>query len=229
MKKRLADTGKYALTVLGPWIDESFIFTINSSLNYLNIGRWMKTHGYQPGRRFGDRYQLFDWLASSLAEKRVLYLEFGVYHGHSMAYWSRLLKNPGSHLHGFDSFEGLPEAWNTQIGAGLFSTGGVLPAIDDPRVAFFKGWFADTLPGYAVPDHDQLIVNIDADLYSSSQVVLEWLGSRMAVGTLLYFDEFSDRFHELRAFDEFVAVSGLRFELVGATRTLTNVAFRRIA
>jgi len=50
----------------------------------------------------------------------------------------------------------------------------------------------------------------------------------MAVGTCLLFDEFSDRLHELRAFEEFWAARpGWDFRLVGCDRILARVAFER--
>ena len=112
---------------------------------------------------------------------------------------------------------------------GLFSTSGVVPVLDDPRVTFFKGWFRRGPPHYSVPDHDRLVVNLDADLYSSTACVLGFLKSSMPVGTFLYFDEFSDRLHELRAFDEFLSATEMHFRVVGASKALTHVAFQRTA
>ena len=72
---------------------------------------------------------------------RVLYLEFGVFDGRAThVTGQKLLRHPESHLHGFDSFEGLPESWaGMDRGKGYFSTNGVIPQIDDARVRFFKG------------------------------------------------------------------------------------------
>lgn len=56
-------------------------------------------------------------------------------------------------LHGFDSFEGLPERWNADHAKGHFSTAGQIPEIADNRVTFFKGWFKEILREYAPPAH----------------------------------------------------------------------------
>jgi hypothetical protein len=92
---------------------------------------------------------------------------------------------------------------------------GRLPQIDDPRVSFQKGLFSDTLPGLKLPKHDLLVLNMDADLYSSTAYVLNTLRDRIAVGTYIYFDEFSDSKHELRAFDEFWRPRGGRSSFWG--------------
>jgi hypothetical protein len=64
-----------------------------------------------------------------------------------------------------------------------------------------------------------MVVNFDADLYSSTKV---------RVGAYLYFDEFNDRHHELRAFDEFLKETGMKFKAVGADQILSHVIFQRI-
>jgi hypothetical protein len=135
------------------------------------------------------------------------------------------LSDPDSHLHGFDSFVGLPTDWILDRPAGFFSTGGKPPDVDDPRVRFFVGWFEDTLPAYQFPDYDRLVINIDADLYSSTAVVLAFVRDRLTPGTFLYFDEFNHQADERRAFDELVSSSSMQFRLVGATRGLAGVMF----
>ena len=132
-------------------------------------------------------------------------------------------------MHGFDSFEGLPENWLPQRPKGHFSLEGQVPKIDDPRIQFFGGWFEATLPDYKLPAHDVLVLNFDADLYSSTIFVLNTLERAIVPGTYIYFDEFNHRFHELRAFAEFTERTGMRCSLLGATRCLAEVLFQRIA
>jgi hypothetical protein len=110
---------------------------------------------------------------------------------------------------------------------GYFSLGGAVPQLDDCRVQFFKGWFEETLPKYSCPPHDVLVLNLDADLYSSTMSVLNRFADDIIPGTYIYFDEFNHQFHELRAFDEFVSKSGMIFELLGTSRTMKHTLFRR--
>ena len=201
---------------------------LNAAINYIETGRWLNEQKLVPQVRAGRPHELFDLIIRDVADQDVLYLEFGVFRGDSMRYWSRRLKNPRAKLHGFDSFEGLPEAWNIDSPQGHFSTNGAIPIIKDSRVKFFKGWFNETLPGYQMPPHDRLVVDMDADLYSSTIYVLKALESSIVPGTYIYFDEFADRENELRAFSEFVQDTEMRFELIAANRENSKVVFRRV-
>jgi hypothetical protein len=202
---------------------------LGAALNYVAVGSWMQVHGYDTSKRFATREEVFDAIAVEVADKEVLYLEFGVFSGRATRYWSKLLRNPNSKIHGFDSFEGLPEAWLQHRPKGHFSTNGSVPQIDDDRIQWFKGWFENTLPGYQCPRHEILVINIDADLYSSTKCVLDNLRSAIVPGTYIYFDELNHCQHELRAFEELIVETGMKFSLVGVTRTLAHACFRRVA
>jgi Macrocin-O-methyltransferase (TylF) len=214
-----AATAKNILTRIGAAIPMP-------ALNYLFVGNWMRSNRFDVRHRFDTREALFNRMAAEIADCRVLYLEFGVFEGRATRMWSKLLRNPRSYLHGFDSFEGLPEQFTVDRGPGYFSTNGRIPKIDDPRVTFFKGWFNETLTNYKPPEHDVLVLNMDADLYSSTSYVLKLLCDIIQPGSFLYFDEFNHRQHELSAFEHFCRETGKEFELFGVTTTLEHVAFR---
>ena len=204
------------------------VYELNGVFNYLHVGWWLRARGYSSGVRTQSREELFELIAAEAGERQVLYLEFGVHEGDSVRLWARLLRNPVSHLHGFDSFLGLPHDWSLEgHPRGHFSTGGAVPEIDDPRVRFFPGWFEDTLPDYEWPDHEVLVVMLDADLYSSTQTVLRFAAEKLVPGSFLYFDQFHHRADELRAFSEFLEERGMKFTLRGATRQLSSVLFQR--
>src|SRR5215469_16773519 len=163
---------KYCLTRAGELASAGMIHNLDAAINYLEVGRWMRANGYDTTCRAERREQLFEIVAAQVAQRDVLYMEFGVYRGATTRYWSKLLHNPRSKLHGFDSFEGLPESWLPQRPKGHFSLEGQVPQVDDPRIQFFQGWFEQTLPDYRFPPHDVLVLNFDADLYSSTIFVL---------------------------------------------------------
>ena len=96
-------------------------------------------------------------------------------------------------------------------------------------MSFFKGWYSETLPHCVLPAHDQLFVNFDADLYSSTKTALDFLKPHISFGTYLYFDEFQAREHESKAFDEFLSETGWTFRVVATSRGLRNVLFQRTA
>src|SRR4051794_39150897 len=82
----------------------------------------------------------------SLGETKVdgHYLEFGVFTAGTIRF---MAKRVGSRIiHGFDSFEGLPEAWHGyNLGRETFSLKGQLPKVP-ANVRLHRGWFEQSLP-----------------------------------------------------------------------------------
>ena len=228
MKRYLLQSIKKILTLIGARLPASKTHQLQLAINYLKLGRWMVDNEFQVPERLHDKNAVFQEIANKIYEEKVLYLEFGVHKGASMRFWSTALKNNESKLHGFDSFEGLPEDFDDVGGPyrkGTFDVGSKLPDIADPRVTFFKGWFEQTLPDYSLPDHDVLVITLDADLYSSTSNVLEQLKKHIKPGTYIYFDEMNHPEHEPRAFREFIEKTRLRFKLVATDTSLNNSFF----
>ena len=213
---------KWFLTVLGDRLPASWLVQVQALVNYLRLGRWLREHGLIFPRRVKCREEVWAAAVARICDRKVAYLEFGVWQGAATRFWSAALKNPASQLHGFDSFEGLPDSggpWSK----GQFDVRGAIPVIPDPRVKFFKGWFEQVLPSYVMPPHELLVINLDADLYSSTIYVLRHLRPWIKPGTFIYFDEMNHLEHEPRALEEFMNESGLRFQPVCADRTLAFV------
>ncbi len=166
-------------------------------------------------------------MAKNIQDEKVLYLEFGGFNGTSMRSWCALLRNSASSLHGFDSFEGLPEDWNLHAPKGAYKASA--PHFDDPRVILHPGWFNETLPGFVAPEHERLVIHLDADLYSSTKCALDAVASLMQPGTIILFDEFQDRLHEMRAFTEFLDETGMKFRFLGSALSLTRCVFERVS
>jgi len=225
----MKNAAKSLLGRIGAGLSSRTILNLGRIVDLLETGHWIRAKGYRTFSRHPRREGLYELVLKEAAEKRTLYLEFGVFEGAATRWWAQRLKHPDTRLIGFDTFQGLPETWNAAYQQGHFSVEGRLPKIDDPRVSFQKGLFSETLPDLALPEHDLLVLNMDADLYSSTAYVLNTLRDRIVVGTYIYFDEFSDSKHELRAFDEFLEATGWTFELLGVTEALTHAVFRRAA
>lgn len=227
-KETILQLFKKSLTLFGARMSAHRLHQFQMVVNYMKLGRWMAVNGFQIKRRVCDRTDVFAAVAKQVHNKKVLYLEFGVWTGKSMRYWSSALKHSEAKLHGFDSFEGLPEDFDVDGGPTVKSTHdvkGKIPHIDDSRVKFFKGWFEEVLPTYQLPEHDILVIVLDADLYSSTLYVLNYLRSYIKPGTFIYFDDMSRPDHEPRAFAAFMKESGLRFRLVCVDDSLNRALF----
>jgi tetratricopeptide (TPR) repeat protein len=178
----------------------------------LDAWHYIKSARGKPPVLTGSPVRAFR-LGMEAARPEGLILEFGVRFGCSIRQIAALAG--GQAVHGFDSFEGIPEAWHGEP-RGSYSTGGALPAVPE-NVTLHAGWFDDTLPeflgGHAGPVR---FVNVDCDLYSSTKTVLDLLAGRIVPGTVIVFDEYIGNEHwredEFRAFQEAAARLGWNYE-----------------
>jgi hypothetical protein len=172
-----------------------------------------------------DRLDLLRF-ALSRAPAAGLVVEFGVEKGASLRHLASLTKRE---VHGFDSFEGLPGDWGgTKEGAGAFSLKGRLPKVP-ANAKLHVGWFDKTLPAF-LASHDETcaLVHVDCDIYVSTAVIFAQLRDRIIPGTVIVFDEYFNypgwRAHEFKAFQEFVAASGLGYRYLGFSAEKGHVA-----
>jgi hypothetical protein len=224
-RQRVSGAGKRLLTFMGSRLPARAVHAIRIAAGYVSVGKWVVERGYADAPRVAGRNRVFDAMLNVVGNDAVAYLEFGVFEGVSLRYWSARLTNPDSELHGFDSFEGLPESFDSAHPMGRFDRGGKPPHIEDTRVSFHVGWFEATVPGFAVPAGKRLVITLDADLYSSTKLVLDSLDRYIVEGTLIYFDELSRIDHEPAAFDDYVQRTGKRFTAVALESTLNTGAF----
>ncbi len=178
-------------------------------------------------RMFADRRSLLrHGLTLVHEELDGLYCEFGVYEGESINIIASLVSQQ---VHGFDSFEGLPEAWQAGLPKGAFRLDR-LPQVRT-NVVLHKGWFRESLPLFKEEYRKPIaFMHLDADLYSSTKTVFDVLGERIVTGTVIQFDEFFNypgwKEGEYRAFFEFVEARTVAFEYVGYVPTEEQVAVR---
>jgi hypothetical protein len=155
-----------------------------------------------------------------------LWLEFGVADGTSIREIARMTSKE---IHGFDSFEGLPEDWTHFQKKGRFSRGGALPDGLPSNVKLVKGWFSETLPSF-LKQHAEpaAFIHVDCDLYSSTKTVLTELRDRIQKGTVIVFDEFFNypgwRNHEFKAFNEFIEEHQIKYQFIGFASSVCSVA-----
>jgi O-methyltransferase len=175
-----------------------------------------------------------DWLYRSVIEQEALnqqpitYLEFGVYRGESLRLWLAGISRPDSRFVGFDTFTGLPERWRPTEPAGHFNANGLVPDVKDSRCSFEVGLFQDTLPNFIARTDlsGRLVINSDADMFTSTLFVLATLAPHLKSGDLIFFDEFSCPLDEFRAFEEFVKSFRVKYELIGAVYGYTRVCIK---
>lgn len=174
-------------------------------------------------KSYPDRFALLK-AAIEQVEIPGLYCEFGVYRAETLNFIASLVK---VEVHGFDSFEGLPEDWKQGHEKGTFAVAS-LPEVQ-PNVRLHKGWFADTITPFREHHPEQVaFLHLDADLYSSTRTVLELLREAIVVGTVIEFDEFFNRSGwcegEYKAFMEFCQERGAEVRYLGFVRQGAQVA-----
>ncbi|MEO9222627.1 MAG: class I SAM-dependent methyltransferase [Mycobacteriaceae bacterium] len=155
--------------------------------------------------------------AAELVEVTGSVLEFGVASGHTLNLLAAAL--PGRTVAGFDVFTGLPEDWRSGFPAGTFGQE-TIPEV--PGAEVVVGLFADTLPEYLARNLEPIaLLHVDADLYSSARTVLELVGPRLVVGSVVLFDEYFNysgwQHGEYLAWQQYVERTGTTFRYAGYT------------
>jgi O-methyltransferase len=192
--------------------------------------KWQNSYTTSTSKYFSDRFKLYDYLLDGvLNDQAIDYLEFGVFKGESLNHWVESNNVSNSRFFGFDSFEGLPEDWQT-MPKGYFSTDGIVPDIKDDRVSFVKGWFQDSLPTF-LKSHEsknRLVIHLDADLYSSTLFSLATLNTIIQPGTIIIFDEFLNIIHEYKALIDYEQSFLRKYKLLAYTDGYFRVAIEVI-
>jgi hypothetical protein len=177
---------------------------------------------------FANDYDFHDWIARTQTTGSGLVLEFGVATGRTLNHFARIFDKQV--VHGFDSFEGLPENWTSRMPKGFFKRNN-LPRVRD-NCKLHVGWFDETLPPFKKEIKDQPIqlLHVDCDLYSSTVTILTALRKNIVPGTVIVFDEYFNypgwQLDEFRAWQEFVAKNAIKYEYIGYVSRHQKVAVR---
>lgn len=182
--------------------------------------------GTSPCEHCRDRFDMYQFVNASLIRQGpVDFIEFGVFRGDSIREWISINSHPQSRFFGFDSFEGLPDAWRKNQGRGHFNVDGSAPRVADSRVSFIKGWFDATVPLFVknFTPRNRLLLHLDADLYGSTLLPLVFFKNFLQPGSLLIFDEFYDRNHEFKAFRDFLKISKNQYRVACEVENYSKV------
>jgi O-methyltransferase len=194
---------KLVLVLIG-----SRVNLVRSATGFILLKRFTDEHS-GSSKELPDKHALYDFINNHVKSKQnIVYLEFGVFQGASIRYFSEINASPDTRFYGFDSFEGLPEDWRLTGGSvvakGSFDVSGNIPKIDDSRVHFVKGIFQNTLIPF-LEEHANIlrdspkIVHLDADLYSSELFCLSQVYRCLRNGDVVFFDDFFVAEHDFRA------------------------------
>jgi hypothetical protein len=180
---------------------------------------------------FKTDYDFHEWIVTTQLDHNLdngMILEFGVATGRTLNHIARLL--PNKFVHGFDSFEGLPENWTSRMPKGFFRRDN-LPRVNH-NCRLHVGWFNETLPRWksVFGDNPIQLLHIDSDLYSSAVTILSELEANIVPGTVIVFDEYINypgwQQDEFRAWQEFVAKNAIDYEYIGYVSRHQKVAVR---
>lgn len=143
----------------------------------------------QDAMIFEKAMKLWTYSAKAASLETGLILEFGVFQGKSINYFSKMFST--QKVHGFDSFEGLAEDWTGyHLPKGTFDLGGNLPKVN-PNVTLHKGWFDATLPPFLEKNEGAIkLCHVDCDTYESALFVLQQIAPRLVKGSIIVFDEY---------------------------------------
>jgi hypothetical protein len=173
---------------------------------------------------FSNRFLLWEFVfanCSSLKKSDGLLVEFGVWEGESVNYFSTL--RPKWSIFGLDSFFGLEEEWSANNwDKGALSLNGQMPQVG-PNVTLINGWFKDTMPDLknAMSGTKIDFLHIDVDTYTPATLILKSLGiNYLSVGSIIVFDQFFGypgwKRHEFKAWKEFLGYSKRGFTYIAS-------------
>lgn len=200
---------------------------IGNRIDLLDAAEHLRNHQQNHHIKItGTSYQTFNYLAPFVSKTGLL-LEFGVRNGHTIHGIAELFEN--RKVFGFDSFQGLPEAWHDES-AGSYSAAGRIPTVPE-NVEFIVGWFNDSLPIFKRKHTEPIaFMNVDCDLYSATKTIFDELDKQIVSGTIIVFDEYIGnatwRMDEFKAFQEWVGATGAKYEYLSASFYTKQVAVK---
>jgi O-methyltransferase len=215
---------------------EPFTGLMLNTLYMSKLSKWRKAtkvtgynDWYQRTWDYDRREILYDQLVSQeqVGSLAIDYFEFGVAGGHSFNWWLANNSHPDSRFYGFDTFEGLPEAFGP-FGKGTMAAALESLNITDPRASFYKGLFQDTLNTFLdqYENGRRKLIHMDADIFSATLFTLSQLYKYLNDGDIIMFDEFAVPKHEFMAFKIFTESFYIKYDVIGAANNYLFLAIK---
>lgn len=154
-----------------------------------------------------------------------LICEFGVFSGETINFLAKRLSDKT--IYGFDSFEGLPEAWRDGFPEGAFKRT-TLPMVEE-NVKLVQGYFDDSLvPFLGDYSSPAALLHVDCDLFSSTKTIFDTFADRIIPGTVVVFDEYFNypgwEEGEHKAFQLYLRATGRKAKWLGYCKFHQQVA-----
>lgn len=217
-------------------IVEPFTGTMLNAVYMSKLSKWRKqtkvtgyNDWYQGSWDYNRRINLYEAISKQegLDTNAIDYFEFGVCGGGSFRWWLEHNKTAASKFYGFDTFEGLPEAFGP-FGKGSMAVALESLQITDARASFYKGLFQNTLPAFldVYKSERRKLIHMDADLFSATIFSLSQLYRFLNDGDIILFDEFAVPKHEFMAFKIFTESFYVNYEVIGAANNYLFLAVK---
>lgn len=157
--------------------------------SYEHFKKYFKTSIFLPTWDL-KKYSINRAIENNL-ELNNYYLEFGVFKGESLNFYSNILKTKKKNIYGFDSFVGLKEDWHgSHWSAGGMDLKGKIPELNKNAIPI-KGWIQDTLPKFLNEEKPSInFVQLDVDTYETTKFILSSLKPFLNKSCIITFDDF---------------------------------------
>ena len=181
------------------------VSNVNGSLKSLSADSWNDLLRHKVWERIPEYIS---------TNNDIIYMEFGVWEGHSINYFAKKYKSKDSEFYGFDTFYGFPENCLDML-KGHYSTAGALPKTDDKRIKFIKGLFQESLNDFikslkTESKEKTIIIHFDAPLHTATLYNLFKLDKKFK-NYYFIFDQFGTA--ECRAINDFSILTMQDYEL----------------
>lgn len=221
LRERVLASGARALagTRRALWYAETLVLSARYQ-------QWLTSQPWASGcPRFGTRVALWEGaVLQRLRHQAFVGMEFGVANGHATRWWAEHTSGVQA-WHGFDTFSGLPSAWErggvSVMQAGVFTPDGGKGSTPSVPAGFPVTWHVGLIDETLVsfpdrPSPAPLLILIDVDLEAPTRTILRWALQHARRGDIIYFDEAFDPWNEGRALREALR-DGLSIKALGHT------------